>query len=358
MLKIISKIPAYYFFRLLDWPRKLPLNLTLSLSFRCNSRCKTCNIHQKKSDELSSNEWEKIFKRYGKELFWVTISGGEPFLRDDIFEIVKALFDNCHPAVINIPTNAVLNEKVSRIVKQIVDYCKKSQIVINISIDEIGERHDAIRGAPGSYEKALQTFRALKSITNQNLSVGIHSVISAFNVDRIPQIYQHLSELHPDSYITEIAEEREELGSIGSSITPAYLDYSKAIDFLIHKLKKEKFSKIGKLTRALRMEYYQMVKKILLQERQVIPCYAGFASAQIAPNGDIWFCCIKAQAIGNLRDTGFDFRKVWFSEKAYTLRKSIKNRECFCPLANASYTNMLHNFQSLTRIAWNLVNMS
>lgn len=358
MLKIIYKIPLYYLFRLIGRPRKLPFNLTLSLSFRCNSRCKTCNIYAKKSDELTLVEWTKIFKKYGKGLFWVTISGGEPFLRDDLVEIVKALYDNCHPAVINIPTNALLKEKIPPIVKRIADYCVESQIVINISIDEIGERHDVIRGTPGSYEKALQVFQSLKLLTNKNLSVGIHSVISIFNFDRIPQIYQDLSKLHPDSYITEIAEEREELNSIGTGITPQYQDYVKAVDFLIDKLRKNKFRRIGKLTRALRIEYYQIVKKILLRKRQVIPCYAGFASAQIAPNGDIWFCCIKAKSIGNLRDSDFDFKKLWFSENAYNLRKSIKNRECFCPLANASYTNMLHNFSTLTKVAFNLAGMS
>ena len=355
MLGVIFKIPAYYSFRLLGWPRKLPLNLTLSVTFRCNSRCRTCNIYKKKSDELSLRDWQKLFKNFGKDLFWVTISGGEPFLRNDLEELVCSLYDSCMPQIINIPTNGLLKDRIPQIVRRIAIHCKKAEIVINVSIDEIGEKHDAIRGIRGNYEKALETFSALKSINMPNLSVGIHTVISKFNVNRIPDIYQHLRTLNPDSYITEIAEEREELNTIGTGISPEYRDYTNAVAFLVQKLKEEDFNRVGKITRAFRIEYYKMVKQVLKEHRQIIPCYSGFASAQIAPNGDIWMCCIKAESIGNLWDVDYEFKKVWFSEKAQILRKSIKHGECYCPLANAAYTNMLLNPKTLCRVALNLL---
>jgi hypothetical protein len=163
--------------------------------------------------------------------------------------------------------------------------------------------------------------------------------------------------LKPDSYITEIAEEREELDTVGADISPEYQDYVGAVDFLTEELRKEHYNRVGKITRAFRIEYYQMVKMIIKEKRQVIPCYSGFASAQIAPDGNVWMCCIKAKSIGNLRDVDYDFTKVWFSKKAEELRASIKKEECFCPLANASYTNILHNLKALTRVGWNLIRM-
>lgn len=355
MIKILSKIPSYYLFRLVGWPRKLPINLTLSVSYKCNSRCKTCNIYTKNSNELSLEEWEKIFESLGKNPFWVTISGGEPFLRSDISKIVCSLYDHCHPAIINIPTNGIQKGRIPKVVEEIARHCKKTQIVVNLSIDEIGDKHDEIRNVPGNYRKITKTFNALKSISVPNLSIGIHTVISKFNVTRIPEIYQHLKTLNPDSYITEIAEEREELDTIDSGITPEYQDYTNAIDFLSKALETDHFHKVGQITCAFRIEYYKIAKRILKEKRQIIPCYAGFASAQIAPDGNVWMCCIKAESIGNLRDAGYDFRRVWFSKKADELRKSIKNGECYCPLANASYTNMLHNFKTLSRVGWNLI---
>jgi len=283
------------------------------------------------------------------------MSGGEPFLRKDFTDLVCSLYDHCRPSIINIPTNGILTERIPDIIKAISTHCSKSQIVVNLSIDDIGERHDVIRGVQGNYEKALETLSALKSLDMQNLSIGIHTVISKFNVSRIPEIYEHLRRFKPDSYVTEIAEERVELDTIGADISPPYEEYSKSIDFLAKAMTENHFHKIGGITRAFRTEYYQQVKRILIERRQIIPCFAGFASAQIAPNGDVWMCCIKAESIGNLRDAAYDFNKVWFSNKAEILRRQIKNGQCYCPLANASYTNMLHHWPTLLRVGWNLV---
>jgi len=357
MLKVLSKVPSYVLFRTIGWPRQLPMNLTLSVSYRCNSHCKTCNIHEKKADELSLDEWRKIFKSLGRGVFWVTMSGGEPFLHQDLPEIVRSVYDECRPAIINIPTNGLLAERIPKVVAEIADYCRQAQVVINVSIDDVGERHDIIRGVPGNYERALRTLAALKRVDSPNLSIGVHTVISRFNVDRIPSIYDTLSELHPDSYITEIAEEREELRTIDSGIAPSPEEYAKAVDYLLSHLKQDHFAKVGRITRAFRIEYYQMVKRILTEKRQIIPCYAGFASAQVSPDGDVWMCCVKAEPVGNLKDNGYDFGRVWFSKKAELLRRGIRKGECFCPLANASYTNMLHNAESLFRAGWNFVRL-
>jgi hypothetical protein len=90
----------------------------------------------------------------------------------------------------------------------------------------------------------------------------------------------------------------------------------------------------------------------LVEKRQVIPCLAGIASAQIAPNGDVWTCCIRAESVGNLREHNYDFRATWSTTRATELRRSIKAGECYCPLANASYTNMLCHPPTLSRVAF------
>jgi MoaA/NifB/PqqE/SkfB family radical SAM enzyme len=358
MLKAISTIPSYYLFRSTGRPKRLPMNLTFSVTNRCNSRCKTCHIYQKKSEELGLDEWKRVFESLGKAPFWTTFSGGEPFLRSDFFELVRSLYEHCRPSIINIPTNGLLSDRIPVVVKQITDYCQRTQIIVNVSLDGVGEKHDAIRGVAGNYEKALLTFQALKRLNAPNLSVGIHTVISKFNVKQIPDICKSIMSLRPDSYVTEIAEERVELDNLGFDITPELGEYDAAVDFLTRTLKKDRFNRVGRVTRALRLEYYALVKRILKEKRQVIPCYAGFASAQIAPDGDVWMCCVKAEPIGNLREAGYDFSKIWFSERANMTRRSIKRGDCYCPLANASYTSMLHHLPTLSRAGWNLVKMS
>lgn len=350
MFELIPKIFIYRLFRKIGFPRIMPINYTLSLLYTCNSRCKTCNIWKKKADNLTVLEYKKIFKKLGKSPYWITLSGGEPFLRKDIVGICLELYKHCRPKIINIPSNGLLTDTIVSNVKQITDICKKSQIIINLSIDGIDEKHDDIRGIPGNYEKVIDTYKKLKSLNAKNLSIGIHTVISKLNVAGFSGIANKLMQMQPDSYITEIAEKRNELDTIESDITPDIVSYCTAIDYLIHRIKNGNFKGMNKITQSFRIEYYNFVKKVLRDKTQVIPCYAGISSAQISPDGEVWSCCIKAQSMGSLRDNNYNFKHIWFSDKLRKERRSIKNKECHCPLANASYTNMLMHFPTLTRV--------
>lgn len=355
MYEILPKIPQYKLFRKYNYPKIFPLSLTVSITYKCNSRCKTCNVWKKKTNEFSLDEFNKSFESIGTSPYWITISGGEPFLREDIVEICDSAYNHFKPGIINIPTNGILTNKIPDKVEEIIENCPETQVIINLSIDGIGEKHDHIRNVKNNFEKALKTFDALRSLEYPNFSLGIHTVISKYNVADIPEIYDYFLEKKPDSYISEIAEERVELDTIGSGITPSIEEYTQAIDFLSNKVKQEKHAGVSKMTQAFRLEYYDYVKKVLREKKQILPCYAGFASAQIAPDGDVWTCCIRAEPVGNLREVGYDFKKVWFSDKAYKQRESIRNKECFCPLANAHYTNMLCDIGTMVRVGMRAV---
>ena len=77
-------------------------------------------------------------------------------------------------------------------------------------------------------------------------------------------------------------------------------------DFLSEQARARPSKGIAKFTQAFRAEYYQLAKRVLYERTQVIDCYAGWASAHIAPNGDIWSCCIRAEPVGSLRQTNYD----------------------------------------------------
>lgn len=350
MIRLFLKLIIYKLQYYLKFPRALPVSYTFSITNRCNSRCKTCNVYKQSHEQMSSQEYAEIFKSIGKSPFWVTISGGEPFLRKDLPEIISLLYRHCHPNVINIPSNGILTQRIIQMVKQITQRCPDVQIVINLSIDGIGDQHDSIRNVPDNYEKVLATYRGLKRLKATNLIVGIHTVISRYNVEDFPAIADGLLALSPDSYITEIAEERKELDTIGLNITPTPLEYRSAIDFLLHRIRNRKFYGMNRITQAFRIEYYNLVKKVLRDKKQIIPCYAGIASCQISPNGDVWFCCVRAESVGNLRQNKYNFKKIWYSKAANIHRRSVRKKECYCPLANAAYTNMLLNFPTLIRV--------
>src|SRR5450756_2615122 len=71
---------------------------------------------------------------------------------------------------------------------------------------------------------------------------------------------------------------------------------------------------LARVTQAFRARYYQLALRVLRERRQVISCYAGWAGAHIAPNGDIWSCCIRAEPVGSLRKTNYDLAPIWFGE--------------------------------------------
>jgi len=356
-IQLLSRIPGFHkHYRLSGKAAPYPVNITISLLYSCNSRCMTCNVYEKRVNNFTVEEYAKTFKNIGEAPYWFTFSGGEPFLRKDIVDCIKAAYDHCKPGIINIPTNGSLYKVIPGRVEEMIKYCKDSDIIINLSLDDIGENHDKIRGFPGNWERAMQTYEELNKLRKYpNFTLGIHTVISNFNVDKFPEIYSELIKMNPDSYITEIAEERVELGTMEEPITPSSAKYHKAIDFLVGEMKKNKLTGVAKIAQSFRLEYYAMVKKYLMQDKQIIPCFAGITSCQISPDGDVWPCCIRADSMGNLREHNFDFKKVWNSRSAGKIRKSIKNRECACPLANASYTNLLVSPKSLTKVVSRLV---
>jgi MoaA/NifB/PqqE/SkfB family radical SAM enzyme len=186
--------------------------------------------------------------------------------------------------------------------------------------------------------------------TLPNLTIGIHSVISVFSVGHVDELIAYADQSGADQFITEIAEPRVELDTVGLPITPSAEQYSRAIDRLIAYVESKQFKGMARITEAIRVEYYRLVKRILDEHDQVIGCYAGWASAQIYANGTVWPCCVRADDLGNLRDHDYDFKRIWFGEKIKAVRKSIAAKECHCPLANAAYTNMLHDVPTLVRI--------
>lgn len=340
----------FYLMKQIGFPKLLPMNYTVSLLYTCNSRCNTCNIWKKTAKNLTVEEYRQIFQKIGHAPYWITFSGGEPFMRPDIAEVVTTIYQVSKPRIINIPTNGLLTKAIVEKTEQIARACPQAQIIINLSIDGIEEQHDNIRNVPGNYKKVTTTFSKLKALNISNLSVGIHTVISKFNIETFPAIANQLMAMHPDAYITEIAEERVELDTMGMDITPPILSYKSAIDYLLHRIKNDKYEGMNKITMAFRIEYYNLVKRIMRDKTQIIACHSAVASAQISPDGEVWSCCIKAKSLGSLRKHHYDFKKIWYSPEAELERRSIHHKECWCPLANASYTNMLMDLPTLIRV--------
>ena len=346
------------------------LNLTFSVTNLCQSKCKTCRIWQlyrqnpKQLDaELTIEEIDKIFQSIG-HVYIFNVSGGEPFLRKDFVDIIDLACHHLSPGIIHIPTNAIATRLIAKKTQQIIKILRsrypKTRLTVKPSLDHIDSRHDEIRGVKGNFEKVMTLFETLKTMKADypHFHVELGTVISRWNVDDIEEIAAFITKLDPESYRNEIAEQRSEMFNIENPITPGADEYKEAITFFVTQIKANMRNELffHRITNAFRLVYYDLAVKILDQGRQVIPCYGGISNAHMTPYGDIWACCTLGydKPMGNLRNFGYDFARLWSSPQADDVRQFIHGGNCHCPMANQMYSNILMHLPSLSKVMYQI----
>ena len=343
-----------------------PINLTLSITNMCNSRCQSCDIWKiypaekdRLKEELTVEEIERIFASVG-EVYFFNISWGEPFLRKDIVDIVRVGAEQLNPTVVHIPTNALSPQRIAGLTEEILvglrTWSPGTKLTLKPSFDGVGEFHDWVRGIPGNYDKLIETLGLLRDLRAKydHLRVGVGTVIYTMNIDHLPDIIAQSQTFGVDSYISEVAEEREEMRNVGTGITPSHEQYGEAIGAF----RSETFDRLKEaqglelLTQGMRHFYYEITRRWIRDQKQVIPCYAGISNAHISPYGDLWPCAILAsgKSLGNLKAVDYDFWSLWHSSRADEVRGSIKRGECDCPLANQAYANMLLSPRAMANV--------
>lgn len=354
----IYKIPLFYIGKILNSAITLPINVVFVVTSKCNSKCKTCFIwqHQESQDkELTLSEYRMIFQNMGKT-YWVTVGGGEPFLREDLLQIILAICEDLEPRIVNIVSNGTMPEKIFYAIRKLTNLFPNTHFILNLSLDHINEQHDIIRGLKGNFDLVFKTAKSLKSIRDFNFSLGIHSVISKYNLNEFPFIYYWIKEnIQPDFYIIENAQTREEFINLEGDFFQKPSDYLKAVKFYLDKIKSEKMAGINRLKRAFRIVYYNAVKGSLLYKKKPYNCYGGYNSCQVNPDGAVWSCATKGFILGDLRNHNYDFKGLWLSRKANEMRDKIRQEQCFCHLSNVSYTNILLDPIKLLSVLYNFM---
>lgn len=351
-----------------------PMTLTYSVTAACQSRCKTCQIGkmfcqnpERAQQDLKLDEIEKIFRSM-KPVYFFNLSGGEPFLRTDLPDIVELACKYLKPRILHTPTNAILTDRIVENTEKIIQIVRKYNpdvpFTVKPSIDGVGELHDEIRGVKGNFDCLLKTIDGLKKLEEKydNFHLELGTVISNFNVDHLDEIEDFVHSLGVESYRNEVAECRTEFFNIGDPITPPAETYQRLIRDFARKVEDNISTKKGlaKITEAMRVVYYDLAGKILAENRQVIPCYAGVSNVHINFDGGVWPCCVLGyeKQMGNLREYDYDFQRLWFSPEAKKVRQYIRNKNCACPLANQAYSNELLHFPTLVRAGIKMIEFS
>ena len=160
-------------------------DITLIVTQRCNAKCMMCNSHEnptRPEDEMGPEVMEKL-----PEAKFIQITGGEPFLRKDIEDIVRILIKKAGRVMIN--TNGYYTEKITELCRNY------PQLAMRVSIDGSREMHDQIRGIP-IYDKAMETIRELKEIGVKDL--GISFTLQESNYKEMIPLYRKAVDLGVD----------------------------------------------------------------------------------------------------------------------------------------------------------------
>ena len=156
---------------------QLPVYLVYFITDACNAKCKHCLLADGahpgweepsmayRKQELSLEEIDKVAASMGKgSLMFLLPTGGEPFLRKDIGEIVKIFHKNTGVRNVGIPTNGSTTARTISIVKDLCESCPDLDLHIDVSLDGVGALHDEIRVFPGLFKRSIETYKALREI--------------------------------------------------------------------------------------------------------------------------------------------------------------------------------------------------
>ncbi|MBS3162374.1 radical SAM protein [Candidatus Woesearchaeota archaeon] len=330
---------------------KTPKMIMFYVTDNCNLKCRHC-FYWKSVDNpnkfMNLEQIEKVAFSLDR-LDLLGITGGEPFVRNDIVDIVKVFVENNKTKRVHIASNGFLVDKIENDVKEILKYLEDSRLTIQFSLDGFEELHDQLRGIKGSFRNVCEIINRLNFIQDSRLAVSVATVVMRknfsqmrdfknfvnndlkvnikFNVLRkidsvkgVPKEYLADFDIRDEDFEVPMVEQLEELiniiddGSISSKIEKKKIEYSISI----------------------------------LKGRKAVECLAGWRDAVIFPNGDVSICEPILASV-NLKTYDFDFEKLWNSEEFEIIKNKFRGK-CFC----MNSCNLLNAMQYDTNTLANL----
>jgi MoaA/NifB/PqqE/SkfB family radical SAM enzyme len=295
-----------------------PRYINFAITYKCNSRCLMCqnwrrylNDPAKASQELTLNDLEKFIsgsRQCLSELKHIGIAGGEPFLRDDLVEVVK-LFRKEMPLVsLGIQTNGLLPELIGRRLKEI----KKiyPDVSLAVSLDGEEKNHDLVRGVKGAYKKVVKTIEKAKELGISEISVGM--TVTDKNYQDIKAL-KALTRKMGVSFSFYPADSGDYYNTVSC---PSISD--KARKALIDSLGDEKANYFSDNLR----------RRLQGEDKRSLPCYSGLTSFVLDPYGELKPCVLRSESFGNIKEGPLE--KVLKGEKAKRARQKINPcRSCW-----------------------------
>lgn len=317
-----------------------PVNFTLYVTSRCNARCKHCfYINQLNSvkPELTLEQVESIAKSLRERVKTLMISGGEPFIRDDIPEICRLFRFYNGTKRITVDTNGILTGKIVAAVSDILKDNPSMPFHVQISFDGPEEVHEKIRGVPGCYKKSMKTLEELEKLSkeNPNFELSIMTTVCDMNFDVAEGFCESFAKEHPKVLHKFNIMRGASIGTYGlnddskSELDPnmQLTKSTEELDALFKRIMKKISKNDDEGWQNLQKLKWDYMVRMLKDKRRMVDCTARFTFGVIYENGDVSIC-EPMKVIGNLSEADYDFYKLWTSDKAKRMKD--ESQKCFC----------------------------
>lgn len=329
-------------------------DLIFFVTSRCNLKCNSCFYWKKLNShkyELQKNEIIKISSSLDK-VNSLYLSGGEPFLRDDLANICHIFYKQNNIEYIHLPTNGTMSKKIFKITKSILENCNNVKLNISLSLDGLKETHDYIKNKAGHFDKVLNTISDLANLKKgfPNLSIYTSTVVCNKNLHEVKRLAKFVkAHLEVDYHGISPMRGKPRDNSL-KLLSPLqwynlykyFSKYDWYYAFRSHS-NKAKANYFYSQNRYVGYLIYKILNKTIR-----LKCPAGTKIGVLDPDGGVRLC-ETSMSIGNLRDYDYQFPKVWHSAKADEIRNQIKNCMCThpCFLWSDIKNNVFYNLKSV-----------
>ncbi len=317
--------------------------LILFVTDQCNAQCQMCfssdgMANKKKHREiLSLEDIERLLLQEKlKNIVQFTISGGEPFLREDIEDILK-LYSRLHPfSRITIPTNGILTDRIANILGRFIPENQALEINLPLTILGIGEKHNQITNVNNHFKKLNQTIQALQPLrADPNFTLSCVTVLSSFNQYQMKEITDFLKQKQAyfDSFNILLTR------GIPRNPVSSDIDHSVFVKYRSKLPNKRIF--INLLVHTL----WRLIDYEIKYKKMDIYCNAGRKLLVIGERGDVFPCELihyfADPFIGNLFEYDFDLDAILNSKYAKEIKQLIKNKQCHCSFECAILSSII-----------------
>jgi MoaA/NifB/PqqE/SkfB family radical SAM enzyme len=327
LISLAAKGVRYRYLKATGRPGR-PEALSLEVTRRCIAKCIMCNIWRTSTNipELAAHDWLRLLKSpVLSNLKELDVTGGEPFLRDDIVELLLGIGELKATHLkqlcsIAITTNGFLTDKVLKDVEAVITPLEQAgvSLVFACGFDAVGEVHDRIRNFRGGWERLNATLLGLKTLREKHpsLVLGIKTTVTRHNIDELYKICRYADDHRLFTIISPYILTANRYDNIGKDDSLAF-----SIEDL------EKLKEFYNSPRFQWSYYRDELLRYLDTGRMGKPCSAGFNYFFIRSSGELYSCPIVDTLLGNVKETPLE--KLICSAAAAHFRKNIlKFPEC------------------------------